>query len=157
TYTGAASLFVSSNGLLTFGSAYDSALDTDLTSKPSQPAIAPLWDDWRTDLNVNDQVLGKFQDTTGDGVPDRLIIEWNQVPHYATTPSDVTFQVILQLNTGATPGTITFNYPDIDTGDLYRNGASATVGIKDEGFQLDNRLIVSYLDGANPLIGSGKA
>ena len=69
----------------------------------------------------------------------------------------MTFQAILQLNTGATPGTITFNYPDLDTGDVYRNGAAATVGIKDAGSQGDNRLLVSYNDGANPLVGSGKA
>src|SRR5262249_31932143 len=83
TYTGASVLYASSNGLLTFGSADDSGGNTDLTTDPSQAAIAPLWDDWRTDQDANDQVLGEFQDTTGDGVPDRLIIEWNQVQHYA--------------------------------------------------------------------------
>src|SRR5262249_11295035 len=157
TYTGASSLFASSNGLITFGSAEDTSGNTDLTFAPSQAAIAPLWDDWRTDLDLNDQVLGKFEDTTADGVADRLIIEWNQVQHYDTSPSDVTFQAILQLNTGATPGAITFNYPDLDTGDAYRNGFSATVGIKDAGSQGDNRLLVSYDDSANPLVGSGKA
>src|SRR5262249_19896851 len=156
-YTGASSLFASSNGLITFGSAEGTSGNTDLTFAPGQAAIAPLWDDWRTDLDLNDQVLGKFEDTTGDGVADRLILEWNRVQHYDTSPSDVTFQAILQLNTGATPGAITFNYPDLDTGDGYRNGASATVGIKDSGSQGDNRLLVSYNDGANPLVGSGKA
>src|SRR5262249_44692236 len=156
-YTGASSLFASSNGLITFGSAEGTSGNTDLTFAPGQAAIAPLWDDWRTDLDLNDQVLGKFEDTTGDGVADRLILEWNRVQHYDTSPSDVTFQAILQLNTGATPGAITFNYPNLDTGDGYRNGSSATVGIKDSGSQGDNRLLVSYNDGANPLVGSGKA
>jgi extracellular elastinolytic metalloproteinase len=156
-YTGATSLFVSSNGLITFGSGEDTSGNTSLTSRPSQAAISPLWDDWRTDMNFTDQVLGKFQDTNGDGVPDRLIIEWNHVESYDPSPSDVTFQAILQLNTGATPGTIKFNYPDIDTGNSFRNGATATVGIKDAGSQGDNRLLVSYNDGANPLVGSGKA
>jgi Ca2+-binding RTX toxin-like protein len=157
TYTGATSLFASSNGLLTFGSAEGTAGNSDLTFAPSQAAIAPLWDDWRTDLDLNDQVLGKFQDITGDGVPDRLIVEWSQVQHYETSPSAVTFQAILQLNTGAAPGAITFNYPDLDTGDPYRNGSSATVGIKDSGSQGDNRLLVSSNNGAHPLIGTGKA
>src|SRR5206468_5701824 len=40
------SLIVSTNGLITFGSANTSAANTDLTSAPTQRAIAPLWDDW---------------------------------------------------------------------------------------------------------------
>src|SRR5262249_42750226 len=141
TYTGAASLFASSNGLITFGSDEGSSGNTDLTFAPGQAAIAPLWDDWRTDVDLNDQVLCKLEDTTGDSIADRLIIEWSQVQHYATSPSSVTFQAILQLNTGTTPGAITFNYPNLDTGDGYRNGSSATVGIKDSGSQGDNRLL----------------
>ena len=157
TYTGASSLFASSNGLLSFGSDVGYSGNTDLTFAPGQATIAPLWDDWRTDLDLNDQVLAKLEDTTGDGVADRLIVEWSRVQHYATSPSDVTFQAILQLNTGATPGDITLNYPDLDTGDAFRNGSGATVGIKNAGSQGDERLLVSYNDGANPLVGSGKA
>ena len=72
----------------------------------------------------------------------------------------MTFQAILQLNTGATPGAITFNYPDLDTGEsTFDEGNGATVGIKDAGPQGDNRLLVSYNDFSNPkpLVGSGKA
>src|SRR5262249_9373810 len=75
TYPGASSLFASSDGMLTFGSAYANFLNTDLTTNPIQAAIVPLWQYWTTAADANDQVLGKFEDTTGDGVADRLIIE----------------------------------------------------------------------------------
>src|SRR5262249_34446068 len=129
---------------------------------PSQATIAPLWQNWTTSDDADDQVLGQFQDTTGDGIADRLIIEWSQVRlgYFGFGPSAVTFQAILQLNTGATPGTITFNYPDLDTGEsTFTEGNGSTVGIKDAGFQGDNRLLISYDDFSNPkpLLGSGKA
>src|SRR5262249_32300638 len=59
-YTGGSSLYVSTNGLITFGSPDTVAQQTDLTSDPAQPTIAPLWSDWRTDVDANDKVLGKF-------------------------------------------------------------------------------------------------
>lgn len=151
-------VFASSNGLITFGSASNAYDNTNLNGSPTQASIAPLWDDLRTDLNSSDIVLGKFEDTNSDTIIDRLIIEWSQVQHYPNTTSDVTFQAILQLNTGSTRGAIVFNYPDIDFGTAtFNNGANATVGIKNSNAQGGDSLLVSYNSGSNPLIGSGKA
>jgi hypothetical protein len=102
-------------------------------------------------------LLGRFDDTTGDGTVDRLIIEWNNVQGASTSPSTVTFQAILQLNTGAVPGTITFNYPDLNAGNFRSNGGSATVGIKAAGAQGGNRLLIARNNAASPYVGSGKA
>jgi len=150
------SLFVSSNGLITFGSGNNSYANTDLGSSPSTRAIAPLWDDWRSTTG-NAMVLGKAEDLNGDGVRDRVILEWNRVQGYSSSPSQATFQAILQLNTGASPGKIVFNYPDIDTSNFRTNGGSATVGMKDAGSATSNRLLVSYNNGSGAYVASGKA
>ena len=64
-----------------------------------------------------------------DTANNRLIVEWNEVPHYGgSDPTTATFQAILSLNTGSNWSDIIFNYPDLDIGDSgYNNGASATV------------------------------
>ena len=124
---------------------------------PFQATIAPLWDDWRTDQSADDSVLAKFEDTSGDGVPDRLIVEWNQVRRHSdpgpVPQVDVTFQAVLALNTGSTPAAIVFNYRDLDTGSLYSNGGDATVGIKGSGDQTTtgNRLLISARPGQPPV------
>jgi hypothetical protein len=94
------SFYVSTNGLITFGASNTSASNSNLTSSPSQRALAPLWDDW---VNVSGQTmeLGKYEDLNGDSVADRMIIEWNNVQGNVSTPSPITFQAILQLNTTA--------------------------------------------------------
>jgi hypothetical protein len=149
TYTGS-SLFASSNGLLT-GSAGNAAFfNTDLTSSPSQATIAALWDDWDTRRDAGDQVLAKIE-------PGRLIIEWSSVRHFASSQlAAVTFQAILELNTGSSPGDIIFNYVDLNSGDSHANGATATVGIKDSGTQGPNRLVVSS-NALSPDVGEGQA
>jgi Ca2+-binding RTX toxin-like protein len=151
------SLFISSNGLITFGSGTTQYNNTNLSSSPNQAAIAPLWDDWVTIRNANDQVLYQFQDVDSNGTNDQLVIEWNDAYHISssvTGNSSQTFQTILQLNTGSTAGNITFNYVDLDSGDSYSNGSSATVGIRDAS---GDPLLVSYNNGSNPLLGNGKA
>jgi PKD repeat protein len=124
------SLVVSTNGLISIGSAVANDQDnTALTTDPAEGVIAPLWDDW---LKTTGQpmVLTSF-----DG--SRLIVEWDQVKsaNLPPTSSPVTFQAILELNTGNTPGSIKFNYLDIDTGNdsVADNGAGATVGTKTAG------------------------
>src|SRR5262249_32192272 len=49
TYTGSGQMFVSSNGLITFGTSNSSLSNVALTSGPTQAAIAPYWDDMITD------------------------------------------------------------------------------------------------------------
>jgi hypothetical protein len=149
TYSGANSLVVSSNGLISLGSSNSAFGNQDLTSNPQQATIAPLWDDWLK-TSGSPMVLGEF-----DAVNNQLIVQWNQVQHFLSN-SPVTFQAVLQLNTGNTPGNIVFNYPSIATSDRYSNGGDATVGIKDNGIQGPNRVLVAF-NGTNPLVGSNQA
>lgn len=130
TYTGASALYVNTNGLITFGSSTTAYSNGALGSSLSLPAIAPLWDDWITSSAGSRHVLARFVDVDSNGTPEQLVIEWNQPLHYSSSPSGVTFQAVLQLNTGPTPGTITFYYPDLATGDSTAQGTSATVGIR---------------------------
>jgi VCBS repeat-containing protein len=112
------SVFVSSNGLITFGSGTSIYQNNNLSTYTfdtytlNMPAIAVYWDDLVTLNNTNDQILYKLQDNTGDGVPDQLIVEWYKNTYY-TGAGDITFQAVLDLNTGATPGNITVNYQDL--------------------------------------------
>lgn len=151
TYTGANQLYVSTNGLLTFGAASDAYQNDDLSSL-ALPTIAVLWDDWIIGSG-NPQVRYKFFDDNGDAVNDRLVIEWNRIYHYQTSPSSATFQAVLQLNTGATAGDILVNYPDLVTGDQFAGGASATVGLRSPG----GTRLVAATNGSTTLVGNAKA
>lgn len=163
TYTGNSSLFVTSNGLITMGKVKAAFANDDLVDYPEDPSIAVLWDDLHTDQTAADVVLGRFDDLSGDGVPDRLIVEWSDVRRHndpgPVAATGLTFQAILSLNTGDAPGEIIFNYRDLDTASIYTNGASATVGIKDGGDTrvTGNRLLVSYNRGDHPFIATGRA
>ena len=157
TYTGPSALFVSDNGLITFGSGDPNYVNSDLATSPTQRCIAVLWDDWVTDVSTsgasNDSVIYRL-DTSAN----RLIIEWNAVRSSNAPGGEITFQAILQLNTGSSAGTITLNYPDLDAGNpQVDDGAGATVGIKDNGAQGNNRLPISMNSGSGSVIGSGKA
>lgn len=137
TFTGNNQLFVSSNGLITFGAANTAFTNTNLTDVPLERAIAVLWDDWIGDDNSN-MVLGRF-----DG--NRLIIEWNDVRHFGAGPGTVMFQAILQLNTGGVAGEVRGNYVDVIQGEAdFDYGASATMGIKSVGIQGGNRVLYSF-------------
>jgi len=151
-------LFANTNGVATENFNPSLFLNTDLTTGGA--TIAPLWDDWRTDLGG--EVLRRFDDLDGNGTADRLIVEWSDVRGFVTlttgSPHSVTFQLILQLNTGELPGDIVFNYVDTVSGDFHDEGARATVGIKADGNQGPNRLLVSrntrstYLQSGNAII-----
>jgi extracellular elastinolytic metalloproteinase len=150
-------IFASPNGLITFGTGTNAHQNTDMTASPTQASIAVAWDDWRTDLNAgpDSAVLWHLAD-------DRLIIEWSDVPNRVPADGTVTFQAILQLNTGTSAGRIVLNYPDLaTTNPSHHNGAGASVGIKDTGAQPPapgaRRLLVAQDDAAHPWLGSNKA
>ena len=149
-------LSISSNGILTFDGA-DNSTSGDLTS--FLPTIAVLWRDWESRFSSQDMVLARFDDTNGDATADRLIVEWNEIRLYNQSgTSPVTFQAILELDTGTRPGTILFNYPDLVTGvGGSDEGQDATIGIKAAGFQADNRLLVGTAGNNSALVGTGKA
>jgi hypothetical protein len=148
TYSGASSLFASSNGLITFGAGNAAFANGNIAFTPDQPAIAPLWTDWLK-FTGGPMLMGEL-----DAANNRLILQWDQIFHFLGN-GPATFQVVLQLNTGATPGAITVNYMSIDTGDQYANGATSTVGIKDAGNPAPNFVLVS-LDHTNPLVLSNQ-
>ena len=163
-FTGNDQLYISSNGLITFGNGTDDPTNNELIGPGYR--IAPLWDDWVTNRNgsPDDLVLYQFQDLNSDGVADQLVIEWNGVYNLAVPENDsATFQVILALNTGATNGDIVFNYVDLavdgDSGDSnYNDGGSATIGI--QSGQYDNYYIplrIGYNGDSSLPIGSGTA
>jgi len=130
TYTGASSLFASSNGLLTFGSGSTAYDNTSLAGSLTVPAIAVYWDDLVANRSSADAVLTRRLDTTGDGINDQLIVEWSDVQSYLAGGSTASFQAVLQLNTGSVDGDITLNYLDTDFGlSSISHGASATVGV----------------------------
>src|SRR5439155_9120707 len=94
------------------------------------------------------------------------IVEWVQVQTGAGTPSPTTFEAILQLDTGASPGDITFNYINLNAGVAsVKNGANATVGIEDTAQQPSDQLLVAFHSGNSSvanhvdgsLVGSGQA
>jgi len=156
-YSGAQAL-VNSNGLITFGSGTTAYINTDLATSPSQAAIVLRWDDWRTDVNTADRVLYRLDEQTGDGVADRMVIEWSDMVNYGNPASPATFQAILELNKASRAGTITFNYLDLIVGaPAGDGGASAAVGIKAAGTSGGNRVLASLDRPGNPWVGSGRA
>ncbi len=117
------SIFVGSNGVLSFGAGVNTFNNVDLTSggAPVQAVIAPYWDDLMINFGGNSHVF--FQVFDVGGPDERLVIQWNEVTYFdaITAVSDVTFQAVLNAD-----GTIEFHYDNL--GDY--QGTSATVGVK---------------------------
>ncbi len=138
-YTGPNPLSVSENGFISF--------------QNNRGTIAPLSDDWYGSKNLPSQVTSEL-DTTGGN--DRLIIQWH-VYHFPRSPHEITFQAILQLNTGDQPGQITFNYINLNTGDpTDAQGANAVVKIDAGDMQNGHQLLISDHN-VNSLIAGGSA
>jgi hypothetical protein len=129
---------VNENGLITFNGPVPATANTNgaLTSlSTTLGAIAPLWTDLA--LAPTGNVLYRFVDLNGDNTADYLVIEWNKVqkvlPGGGLSTTTGTFQVMLQLNTGAANGDVIFNYIGTNFNDPSSNfGANATVGIKNQ-------------------------
>jgi hypothetical protein len=139
TFTGANNIWASTNGILTFGSGFFSFTNGDLITNPGQATISPLWDDYYKPAGGSPMMLSKI-------VNNELIVEWNQVLAFVTT-RPITFEAIIQLNTGDAPGNITFSYLQLD----YYKGSAASVGIKDGGSPAPSYSIVS-ISQVNPLV-----
>lgn len=78
------SVFVSSNGYVTFGSG-DSDYDETLGEHFELPRIAALYDDFNPSAGGS---------VTAQSLADRMVVTWSDVPEYSTTNSN-TFQVEL--------------------------------------------------------------
>jgi hypothetical protein len=146
-------VFVSSNGLLTFGTSNSAFTNADLTSTPTQAAIAPFWDDLHT--GGGQPASNVFFQVSGSGPGQHLTIQWNQIRFFSGEPEDetITFQAQLFAD-----GRIQFNYQNLVSGDLPgSDGGSATVGIKGAGSQGPDRLLLAFNNGPNDFVGSGKS
>ena len=146
-------LYVSDNGLITFGSGSTEYDNTDLTTSPSQASIAPYWDDLVIDGSDDAAVLWEVR---GSGDQQRLILQWNDIRYaYGSGLGQITFQAVLD----ETDNSMQFNYLDLESSSSRAEGASATVGIKDAGPQSPggNVLLISLDDGPNNFVGTGQS
>ena len=111
------SVFINTNGLLTFGTAEPAYTSAALTTL-GQPSIAPFWTD--IDLNKGGQIYWDLDPATG-----KFIVTWLNVAPYSGTGT-VSFQAVL-TNLGGGDVNIDYIYGNIG----FVNGGfgNATVGI----------------------------
>jgi subtilisin-like proprotein convertase family protein/methionine-rich copper-binding protein CopC len=129
--TGYSSVCVSSNGLMHFvpdptnPNCNSSNNNTDLTVSfaPTQPVIAPFWDNLQFTGGGTDQV---YFTTLGAAGGRQFVVQWNQVGGFQASPSTMTFQVAIFEGSGV----IELRYLDVNSGDFRSGGNSATVGIR---------------------------
>ena len=148
---GNTAVFVSTNGLLSFGSANTAFTNTDLTASPTQGVIAPFWDDQHTDGGL--PASGVYTQLSGAGNDQHLTIQWHQVRFFAggTAGDTLTYQAKLYAD-----GRIRVNYLDIASGTAAgNNGAQATLGVKAAGAQGPNRLLLAFNNGPNGFVNTG--
>ncbi len=157
-------VLVGSNGIITFeldrrsGTVQNNRPGNDnLTDLPAVATIAPLWDDLIIDSRIdpnddsqpNDAAVYWVHDTSAGN--NRLIIQYDKVRFTSNSEvGDITFQVILDANTGY----VHFNYANLDTSQFGNGGEGASVGIKDTGNQGSNRLLLAFNDGPNNFVGT---
>ena len=122
---------VSTNGVLSSGPATtvdftNEALPTnDFGTGVDQNILLPFWDD--LDLDVADANVF-WQELQIDGI-DALVVQWEQISRFSTSPSEATFQVQI-FDSEATP--FRFVYQDTDFGRADSDfGVGATVGYQD--------------------------
>ncbi|MDP7637180.1 MAG: DVUA0089 family protein, partial [Phycisphaerae bacterium] len=144
------SVYVSSNGIITFGGGYDYYNNSDLTSSPTYAVISPFWDD----LVVGTSGGSVLWNLRGSGGQQRLIVQWEGVRFYGYSGGGVvTFQAVLYESNNS----IQFNYLDLDVSHRHAGGALASVGIKDAGAQTpaEHTLPISINNGPNSFVGTG--
>jgi hypothetical protein len=110
------------------------AVDTQYTNAPvptasfyaGNKAFAAFWDDLITNVGG----AGVYAQTIGS----TLIIQWNAMDHYSSSPSTGTLQLqIFGGGTGPSGALAQVIYQDVDFGDANNNGASATIGFQTNG------------------------
>jgi hypothetical protein len=146
-------VFVSSNGLLTFGTGNTAFTNADLTTTPAQASIATFWDDLHT--GGGQPTSNVFFQVSGEGSDQHLTIQWNQIRFFTggVAGDTITFQAQLFAD-----GRVQYNYQDLASGAAAGNdGASASVGIKGVGTQGPDRVLLAFNNGPNAFVGSGKS
>jgi hypothetical protein len=147
--TGYTDLFISSNGLLSFGTPNTAFTNLNFaagTVGVDQPAIAPWWDDLVTNDPGDDAVYYETDGAPGSRI---MTIEFHQMGFFSSSNSGpVTFEVQLSEATGA----IRFTYLNTQTGDVNSSAASATIGIRNTGAPGNNDFLQWSFN--SPVIGS---
>lgn len=127
----AGNIEVSTNGVLSSGPAVttdwtNTALPTgDFGTGTDQNLLLPFWDD--LDLDVADANV--FWEELQIGGVDALVVQWDQISRFSTSPSEATFQVQV-FDSGATPFRFVYQDTDFERADA-DFGAGATVGYQD--------------------------
>ena len=175
TYNGDNQLYASFSGLLSFVRGFAGPANStpgyhgDMIHNPwinvastqtATAAICPLWNTYSAPNPPNTAVWA-WLDTTNN----LLYVEWTGVymiepPFSSGSPGTVSFafQVILQLNTGSTPGNITFQYQAIDPAYAPSDmSVGVTTGGTDTPTVPATNYAVSSYNAANPLVGNGLA
>lgn len=123
--TGQTTAHISSNGLVSFGSATASFSNWDLSnSNMGLPFIAAMWDDWVTSQTSLDRVYYTVTGSAGSRV---FTVQWNVSPISESGLAEMIFQV--QMFEGSNQ--IRMNYQRVRVGSSKDDGASATIGIQD--------------------------
>ena len=139
------------NGLVMFGGGSTDWSNENLETSDgpgNRPAVAALWDDWDSDAYGS----GVYYETRGTPGDRRFILQWHDLDHYSSSPSNVTFQAILFEGTNH----ILCQYQDVYAGNsLYDGGQSSTVGIRNANGHLTGECLQwSY---KQDVIGAGQA
>ncbi|MBU0677985.1 MAG: chitobiase/beta-hexosaminidase C-terminal domain-containing protein, partial [Verrucomicrobia bacterium] len=118
-------VFIGNNGLLSFGSGSADA-SNDPVPSPTNPdnLIAAFWDD--LDLGHNSPEAAVYFDTQGEPGSNHFLTTWYRIPLAAVAASRLTFQAILEEDTGD----ITVQYQTmVGPG---ADGSLATLGIEND-------------------------
>src|SRR5207247_1907704 len=97
-------LFVNSNGLITFGSSTTSGVNNTLSANPTQAAIAPFWDDLTVTNSVGSGGASTARVKTqllGIAGSRQFVIQWDKVTFVSggSTLDPITFQAVLNEGT----------------------------------------------------------
>jgi Ca2+-binding RTX toxin-like protein len=111
------SVYINTNGLLTFNSAQPSYTPSTLTSL-GQPSIAPFWTD--IDISKGGDIYWDLDPATG-----KVTITWSNVRAYSAAGTD-SFQVVL-TNLGGGDFGLEFNYSAIGFTNGYAGEATAGI------------------------------
>jgi len=116
--------WISSNGLMGFGTPDISGANVPMDSSNLGAVIAPLWQDWQFYTPGTGAV---YYETIGDPGSEEFIVEWSNAGSTNFLANQgVTFEATLEQSSGD----IIFSYANLNTGNTaLSNGAAATVGI----------------------------
>ncbi len=131
-------LFISTNGLITFGAANTSGANTDLLLGPAEPTIAAFWEDLRTGAA---DVEAVFWQVFGTGADQRLVVQWSNVQvdnANAAAVGPLDFEAVLYERDGS----IQLNYRRVADPQIIATGPETAVGTFTKGSQ-QNAVIAS--------------